>query len=173
MHFHRKMISKKTRRDIAGALLLGGKHCLYEPTGGLDAMTKLENSKRSKVLATVVAGSLVALLAGTAFAQPGPGFGWRYGPGFHGYYSGQEVARDKVEAAVKAALAKATKGTVWTSPRGDKHTPIMVDNEVVGNLFEDSDLTTLEVGSYWAGAFGQQIELLSGSRVVGMMWVRA
>jgi hypothetical protein len=135
-------------------------------------MMKLKNSKRSKVLATVVAGSLVALLAGTALAQPGPGFGWRYGPGFQGYYSGQEVARDKVEAAVKATLAKAKKGTAWTSPRGFKRTPLMIDNDVVGNLWDDADLATLQVGSYWAGPFGQHVELLSGSRVVGMMWVR-
>jgi hypothetical protein len=119
-------------------------------------------------------GTAVAIaVAAGAVAQPGPGFGWRYGPGFHGYYSGQEVARDKVEAAVKAALAKAKKGTAWTSPRGVKRTPIMIDNEVVGSLFEDADLTTLQVGSYWAGTFGQQVELLSGTRVVGMMWVRS
>jgi hypothetical protein len=130
-------------------------------------------SKMSFLTAAGLAAAVAVSMTIGAVAQPGPGFGWRYGPGFHGYYSGQELARDKVEAAVKAALAKATKGTAWTSPRGVKHIPIMVDGQIVGNLWDDADLTKLEVGSYWAGPFGQHAELVSGGRVVGGIWVKA
>jgi hypothetical protein len=112
-------------------------------------------------------------LSGLAIAQRGPGFGWRYNSGAGGYYSGKEtVTPVKVEAAAKAALAKAKKGTPWSSRWGVTHTPILIGNEIVGQLWEDADLSKLQVGSFWAGTFGQKVELVNGTRVVGMMWVR-
>lgn len=69
-------------------------------------------------------------------------------------------------------LAKAKKGTAWTNPRGVKHIPIVVDDQIVGNLWQDEDLSKLGVGGYWAGPFGQQAELVSDGRVVGMIWVK-
>jgi len=127
----------------------------------------------SKLLSAVTVGVLVVGLGGLAIAQRAPGFGWRYNSGSGGYYSGQEaVAPEKVEAAAKAVLAKAKKGTPWSSPRGVTHTPILMDSEIVGQLWEDADLTKLQIGSFWAGGFGQKVELVSGKRVVGMLWVR-
>jgi len=102
----------------------------------------------------------------------GPGFGWRFGPRYQDYYSGRQVARDKVEAAVRADLARATKGAQWTNPRGIAHIPLLVDGQIVGNLWRDANLTKLEIGSYWAGPFGQHVELVVNGEVVGMIWVK-
>lgn len=127
-----------------------------------------------KLLKTPLAGALATaiMLATTGVATvQAQGYGWRYGPGVGGYHSGQEVARDKVEDAVKTALGKATKGTVWTSPRGVKYTPITVDGQVVGHLWEDADLSALQVGAYWAGRFGQKVDLTKDNRVIGTIWV--
>jgi hypothetical protein len=134
------------------------------------------NTKRmiwSRLLSVVATAVLVLSLGGIAIAQRGPGFGWRYNSGAGGYYSGKvAVAPEKVEAAAKAALAKAKKGTAWSSRGGVAHTPILIGTEIVGQLWEDADLSKLQVGSFWAGPFGQKVELVSGTRVVGMMWVR-
>jgi hypothetical protein len=131
-------------------------------------MLSLKNTK-APLLAALI--SVAAVGAGDLATAQAQGYGWRYGPGLGGYYAGQEVARDKVEAAVKAALGKAAKGTLWTSPRGVKYTPITVDGQVIGHLWEDADLGALQVGAYWAGRFGQKAELTKDGRVVGMIWV--
>lgn len=122
------------------------------------------------------AAALIAVLAvpvSVALAQGSPpwgGWGWRSGPPY-GYYSGTQVDRTKVDAAVKQTLDKATKGETWTNPRGVKLTPIMVDNQIVGQLWEDADLKTLTVGSSWAGRWGVNVELAKDGKVVGMLWV--
>ena len=102
----------------------------------------------------------------------GPGFGWRFGPRYGDYYSGRQVARDEVEAAVHIDLAHATKGTTWTNPRGVAHIPLLVDGQIVGSLWRDADLARLEIGSYWAGPFGEHVELIADGQVVGMIWVK-
>lgn len=147
--------------------------------------------KRRAVLAAIL-----TVPAGIAFAQPygwgqggppfgggpggrggppygggGPGgWGWRQGP--RGYSSGTEVDRGKVEAAVKEALGKATKGTSWASPRGPKMTPIVVDNEVVGQLWEDADPKTLTIAEVWPGPGGTRVQLAKNGKVIGMLWVK-
>lgn len=102
----------------------------------------------------------------------GPGFGWHFGPRYGDYYSGHQVARDKVEAAVHIDLAHATKGAAWTNPRGIAHIPLLVDGHVVGSLWRDADLARLEIGTYWAGPFGEHVELIADGEVVGMIWVK-
>ena len=72
---------------------------------------------------------------------------------------------------MKQTLDKATKGESWTNPRGVKLTPIMVDNQIVGQLWVDADLKTLTVGSSWAGRWGVNVELAKDGKVVGMLWV--
>ena len=111
----------------------------------------------------------------------GPGMmGYGYGPGPHGYFgrgagpnvSAGQIDASKVAAAAKEQLGKATAGQDWTAPNGAKMTPILVDNQIVGQLWQSADLTMLEVGSYWQGPWGVNVQLLKSGEVVGMMWVR-
>jgi hypothetical protein len=55
------------------------------------------------------------------------------------YFAGAKVDRAKVDAAVKQTLDKAAKGETWTNPGGVKLTPILVDKEIVGQLWENAD----------------------------------
>lgn len=102
-----------------------------------------------------------------------PKFGWRFGPKGQYYYTAKEVDRDKVEADTRDALAKVKKGDAWTDPRGVKHIPLLLDGDIVGNLWEDVPLSDLKVGSYWAAAWGSKVELVHQDRVVGMLWLAA
>lgn len=111
----------------------------------------------------------------------GPGMmgSYGYGPGPQGYFgrgagpnsSGAQVDASKVAAAVKEQLGKATQGQNWTAPNGATMTPILVDNQIVGQLWQSADLTTLDVGSYWQGPRGINVQLLKSGQVVGMMMV--
>jgi hypothetical protein len=129
-------------------------------------MTRL---KRVVLLAAMLAIPSIIL------AQPTPphGWGWRFGPHGYGYSTGIEVDRGKVDAAVKETLSKASKGQVWSTPAGTKHTPLLIDNEVIGQLWEDVDLKTLTIGAFWAGPWGVNVELVKDGRVIGTVWVRA
>ena len=123
----------------------------------------------------LIAVFVVALVipASSALAQGDPGWGWRYGPRAYGYSSGNtEVDRSKVDALAKETLSKAIKGQTWATPAGVKHTPLLVDNQVVGQLWEDSDPKTLIIGSFWAGPWGTNVELVKDGKVVGMVWVK-
>jgi hypothetical protein len=98
-----------------------------------------------------------------------PGFGWRFRGG--GYYTDKSVPTSKVEKKLKEALSKVTKGHTWTDGRGVKHTEIVVDNEIVGNLWEDVDPASLKLGGYWVTPMGIKAELETNDRVVGMIWL--
>ena len=126
----------------------------------------MERLKRTTLLALLLSIPLAAL------AQGGPPWGWRYAPRGYGYSTGAEVDRGKVDAAVKETLSKAAKGQTWTTPGGTKRTPLLVDDQVVGQLWEDSDPKTLTIGSFWAGPWGVNVELVKEGKVVGMVWVR-
>lgn len=123
------------------------------------------------------AAALVAVLClpvSLALAQGGPPWGgwrWREGPPY-GYYSGTHISRSKIDAAVKETLDKATKGKSWTNPAGVTLTPILVDNQIVGQLWQNADLRRLAVGSYWAGRWGVNVQLVDNGNVVGMLWVK-
>lgn len=127
----------------------------------------MKHLKRVAVVAAVL-----TIPISVALAQGGPHWGWRYGPRAYGYSSGVEVDRGKVDAAVKETLSKATKGQTWTTPAGVKHTPVLVDNQIVGQLWEDSDPATLIIGAFWAGPWGVNVELVKDGKVVGMVWVK-
>jgi hypothetical protein len=124
--------------------------------------------KRAAILAAVF-----AIPAGVALAQGGPpwGWGWRPAPPY-GYFSGKQVDRSKVDAAVKQTLDKATKGQSWTNPGGVKLTPVLVDNQIVGQIWEDADPKTLTIGSFWAGPWGVNVQLVKDGKVIGMVWVK-
>ncbi|MDA8275760.1 MAG: hypothetical protein M0029_10350 [Actinomycetota bacterium] len=100
-----------------------------------------------------------------------PGHPWHYGPHWGYYHSEVEIDREKVTEATKALLAKATTGDAWTDPHGGRHIPLLVDHEIVGNLWDDAALTSLEVAAYWAAPFGVKAELSHNGRIVGMVWV--
>jgi len=99
-----------------------------------------------------------------------PRFGWKFRAGH--YYTDESVPASKVEEKLKEALSKATKGHTWTDGRGVKHIEIVVDNEIVGNLWEDVDLASLKLGSYWITPMGIKAELETNDKVVGMTWLQ-
>ncbi|MGC8471503.1 MAG: hypothetical protein ACP5PM_04335 [Acidimicrobiales bacterium] len=99
-----------------------------------------------------------------------PRAGWTYSPRWDHYYSA-ELDRDEVTKETKAMLAKATKGDAWTDPKGRRHIPLLVDDQIVGNLWEDADLAGLDLAGYWAVPNGVHAELASGQRIVGTIWV--
>jgi len=118
-------------------------------------------------LAALVAGAFTAT---DALAQ-GP-YGWRYNaPGYY-YYQDKQLDRATVEKNVRAVLDGVTKGEPWKSPRGITHIPLLnKDKMVVGNLWEDVDLKTVEVGTYWTGRRGTKADLVAGGKVVGVIWL--
>ena len=125
-----------------------------------------------KHLKSAVLALMLIFPAEAILAQGNPPWGWRYGPRAYGYSSGAEVDRGKVDTAVKETLSKATKGQLWTTPAGTKHTPLLIDNQVVGQLWEDTDPKTLIMGAFWAGPWGVNAELVKDGKVVGMLWVK-
>jgi hypothetical protein len=153
---------------------------------------------RTKLLSLGVAAALAAGVGTYAYTASAAGFGpfahgWTgmgpgmmgpngygpgmmgprgYGPGAGPFTSGLQVDATKAAAAAKEQLSKATVGENWTAPNGSKLTPILVDNQIVGRLWQSADLTTLEIGSYWQGRWGVNVQLLKNGEVVGMMWVK-
>jgi len=79
-----------------------------------------------------------------------PGFGWKFGPRWGYYYADKELDREKVEKDTQALLAKASKGAKWADRRGIKDISLRESGDVVGNLWEDADLNSREIGAYWA-----------------------
>ena len=100
-----------------------------------------------------------------------PRLGWHYGPHWGYYHSEVEIDRDKVTEAAKTLLAKVHLGGAWIDPHGAQHPPILLDGAILGNLWEEADLTALEVAAYWAAPFGVKAELAHDKRIVGMLWV--
>jgi hypothetical protein len=97
-------------------------------------------------------------------------YGWRYSaPGGY-YYQDKQLDRATVEKNAKAALAAATKGEAWKSPRGINHIPLLnKDKLVVGNVWEDVDLKSVEIGAYWTGRGGTRVDLVANGKVVGVL----
>ena len=79
--------------------------------------------------------------------------------------------KEKIEKAAKDILSKAKKGKSWTSMRGIKHIPLLIGDDVVGNLWKDIDLKSLEIGDYWVRPCCTKIELVYKNEVVGMIWI--
>jgi hypothetical protein len=127
--------------------------------------------KATLSLLTALALGVSAFGNGAALAA-GP-HGWRYSaPGGY-YYQDKQVDRAAVEKTVAAALASASKGEAWKSPRGVNHIPLLgKDKLVIGNLWEDADLKVLEAGAFWTGRGGTRVELVSGGKVVGILWLQ-
>jgi hypothetical protein len=112
------------------------------------------------------------MLASSAAIAARPG-GWRYnGPGGF-YYQDKQLDRATAEKNAKTALAGATKGEPWKTPRGVTRIPLLnKDRLVIGSLWEDADLKGVEIGAYWTGRNGTNAELVSAGKVVGMLWLQ-
>ncbi len=112
------------------------------------------------------------LLAAASVLAAGP-YGWRYhAPGYY-YWQDKQLDRATVEKNAKAALEAASKGEAWKSPRGVNHIPILnKDKLAIGNLWEDADLKSVEIGAYWTGRGGTKAELVAGGKVVGILWLQ-
>ncbi|MCW1301922.1 MAG: hypothetical protein OH316_02190 [Candidatus Parvarchaeota archaeon] len=101
------------------------------------------------------------------------GYGWRLMN--ERYYSSdnEELDEKQVEKDSKELLSKVKKGESWTDPRGIKHIPLLLNDEVVGQLFDDvEDPKSMGVASYWVGRFGVKVDLAQGKKVVGMLWLK-
>lgn len=124
----------------------------------------------SLIIATAVAAA--SFISAQAFAA-GPPYGWRFAgpPGFY-YYKDKQQDRTTVEKKAKAILDAASKGEAWKSPGGVTVIPLLgKDKAVVGNLWQDADLKSLAVGTYWTAPFGTRIDLVAEGKVVGMVWL--
>jgi hypothetical protein len=98
---------------------------------------------------------------------------WRLDTTSANYYRDEEIKRSTVEKEVTDVLGKATLGKPWADPQDVQHIPILLHDEVVGNLWEkhESSLHNLKIGGYWAARFGTRVELVKNYRVVGMLWL--
>lgn len=125
--------------------------------------------KRSLISLSALALAAGAFSVGQAQAAP---YGWHQAkPGY--YYSDKQVDRATIEKKVKDSLTAVTKGEAWKSPNGVNHIPLLnKDKLAVGNLWEDADPKALEVGAFWTGRGGTKAELVSGGKVVGVLWVQ-
>jgi len=77
----------------------------------------------------------------------------------------------KIEKNAKDLLAKVKKGKSWTSLRGIKHIPLLVDDTIVGNLWKDVDLKSIKIGVYWITRCCVKVELVDKKEAVGMLWL--
>jgi hypothetical protein len=124
-------------------------------------------------VSTLLAATLAAASFAATAQPPGPGpwgWGWRFGPPGY-YYQAKELDRAAIEKKAKEILGGAAKGQAWNTPAGTR-IPIQSGKDVVGVLWEDKDVKTLAVGTYWAGRFGTNAELVADGKVVGMLWVK-
>ncbi len=95
---------------------------------------------------------------------------WRVGR--FGYAFEGEPNYEEIKSKAKALLEKATKGAEWRCRCGTIHIPLLVDNSIVGELWEDVDPKELEVGAYWYGRWGTKVQLVKEGRVVGFIWLQ-
>lgn len=127
----------------------------------------------TRTLAAISLATFAASVFAASDALAAGPWGWRYNaPGYY-YYQDKQFDRATLEKNAKATLGAATKGEAWKSPRGVNHIPILnKDKLVIGNLWEDADLKTLEIGAYWTGRYGTKAELVAGGKVVGSLWLK-
>ena len=86
-------------------------------------------------------------------------------------YATEDVDYEKLKSDAKELLSKVNKGNEWKCGCGTTHIPLTIDNEIVGELWEDVDLSSLEIGSYWSSRRGTKVQLVSNGKVVGFVWM--
>jgi hypothetical protein len=98
--------------------------------------------------------------------------GWKFarfgyiGPEF------KEPSYEEIQKKVSDLLSKATRGTPWHGKWGSTHIPIVVDGQIVGEIWEDVDLKELKPAAYWLGKWGYKVELVKDGRVIGFLWLQ-
>ncbi len=97
--------------------------------------------------------------------------GWKWKVGRFGYTIDNELDYEKIKADAKALLEKATKGEAWRSHCGVLHIPLIVEGNIVGELWEDVEIKDLDIGTYWYGKWGIKVQLIKNGRVVGFIWL--
>jgi hypothetical protein len=96
---------------------------------------------------------------------------WRWKVGRFGYTMGEEPEYEEIRNKAQEILRQAKKGNIWRNPRGILHIPLIIGNQIIGELWEDVDIKELEIGDYWYGKFGVKVQLVKDMRVVGMLWL--
>jgi len=94
--------------------------------------------------------------------------GWRrriYG------YSTEEVDYERIKSEAKELLSKVAKGNSWRCGCGTLHIPLVVNGQIVGELWQDVDLGSIDIGSYWYSRKGRKVQLVSNKQVVGFLWL--
>ena len=70
-------------------------------------------------------------------------FGWMIGR--YGYVIGGEINYKKLKLKAKDFLQRVFKGNVWKDRRGCLHVPIVVDNEIVGGVWNEIESKKLRI----------------------------
>jgi hypothetical protein len=79
--------------------------------------------------------------------------------------------KEKIGKDAVGLLSKVKKGKSWTSPNGIKHIPLLLGEDIVGNLWKDVDIKSLKIGDYWVKPCCTKIELIYKDEIVGMIWM--
>ncbi len=93
-----------------------------------------------------------------------PGGYWGMEPG-----QGMGTNYEEIKSRAKEALQNASKGTPWQNFWGPARIPIIVNGQIAGQLWEDVDLSEVEIGTYVQGMWGTRVQLLKDGRVVGFL----
>ncbi len=105
--------------------------------------------------------------------MPFRGYGWKWKMGRFGFVYGteKEVNYEDIRAKAKDLLNKVVKGNVRRCPCGTEQYPLLVDNEIVGEIWEDVDPKNLDIGTYWYGKWGIRVHLVKDGKIVGSLWL--
>jgi hypothetical protein len=88
------------------------------------------------------------------------------------YITDGKIDKLKVEKASQEILQKAIKGPMKRNRHGEIVIQLLADNVVVGKLFEDINISLLEIGGFWVTTSGIKVELIFNGKIVGMIWLR-
>ncbi|WP_048147793.1 hypothetical protein [Palaeococcus ferrophilus] len=97
--------------------------------------------------------------------------GWKWKVGRFGYTVEKEPDYEEMRAKAREVLSKAIKGAAWRCRCGSLHVPLVVEGQIIGELWEDVDPKEVEVGAYWFGKWGTKVQLVKNGRVVGFIWL--
>ncbi|EHR78746.1 hypothetical protein OCC_05756 [Thermococcus litoralis DSM 5473] len=97
--------------------------------------------------------------------------GWKWKVGRFGYMIESEPNYEEIKAKAKEVLSRVAKGAAWRCRCGSLHIPLIVEGQIIGELWEDVDPKEVEVGAYWFGRWGTKVQLVKDGRVVGFIWL--
>jgi len=97
--------------------------------------------------------------------------GWKWKVGRFGYVMEKEPNYEEIKATARDLLEKVSKGAAWKCRCGTLHVPLLIEGEIIGELWEDVDPKEVEIGAYWYGRWGTKVQLVKDGRVVGFLWL--